>query len=955
MKTVRTFLSALCLALLSTTTYAEEYDPNVKKVYRGAELYGEPVTPVKIHVDIFNLPDMPKWRPGDPVKEIPKLVPKDWTPPEIAPQQFDIDPLLAKQNAVAHQLSGGRGFDTTILNFDGSGFTGGNPSDTVGSIGNNFYIQMVNATRVVIFNKVDGTQSASFLLESLAAGSGTNCTNGSGDPIILFDQTVDNGPGNATGRWVLTEFTGTGFCVYVSETDDPTSGNWSVYQYNSVSGGLPDYPKYGVWPGVYFIGANESNRQYALDRENMILGLTARAPQTFTAPNLAGFGFQVLQPADWDGTMPPANGAPGLFFRHRDDEVHNAGSNDPMQDFLEIWEFSVDWDTPANSTFTGPTNIPIAEIESELCGLTAFACVPMPGSGTQLDPLREPVMLQAQYRNFGSHESIYGSLVTDVDGNDTHGVRWFELRNTGAGYTLFQEGTLSPDLTNRWMSSIAADQDGNIAIGYNVSDGVSVFPGMRYAGRLLSDPAGTLPRGEFSIIEGTAANGSNRWGDYSQIQVDPIDGCTFWYTAQYNAASQYSTRIASFRFDECGDPGFAFATNDQNQQVCVESNIGSFVANMDIASINSFTNDVTLAFNPALPVGFSGSFSNNPVTPPGNTDISVDVSQAVAAGNYVLTVEGTAMAAVNKTQLFNVDVFDATPAVANLTAPTDAQQNVSSSSVVFDWDDIPSTTSYVFELATDAAFGNIIVTAMVTDSAHVVSNVLNSSTDYFWRVKGNNICGDGTTSAVFTFTTAPLPGDCPINKEAVRFGLFNFETGDQGWTSASAQGANTWALSTVNPVAASTQHWHVDDQTTTSDSSLTSPNIVLPADRSPLSFHFQNAQDMESRTAGGCWDGGILEISVDGGAFAQVDNSLLGTDPYDGAINAGPLNGSQAWCGDPQAYLKSIVDITAQAGSTVQFRFRMSTDGSVGRPGWDIDDIFIQGCADDLIFGNGFE
>ena len=955
MRAVRIFLSAICLVLITTMTNAEDYDPNVTKVYRGAELFGEAVTPVKVHVDIFNLPDAPKWRPGDPVKEIPKLVPKDWTPPEIAPQQFDIDPLLAKQNAAAQQLSGGRGFDTTILNFDGSSFTGGNPADTVGSIGNNFYIQMVNASRVLIFDKTDGTQVASFLLESLAAGSGTNCTNGSGDPIIMFDQTVSNGPGNPTGRWVLTEFTGSGFCVYISETDDPTTGDWFVYQINSQSGGLPDYPKYGVWPDAYYIGANESVRQYALDRENMLQGLTARPAQVFSAPPLAGFGFQMLQPADWDGAMSPANGAPGLFFRHRDDEVHNAGSNDPTQDFLEIWEFSVDWDTPANSTFTGPINIPIAEIESELCGLTAFACVPMPGSGTQLDPLREPVMLQAQYRNFGTHESIYGSLVTDIDGTDRHGVRWFELRDTGAGYTLFQEGTLSPDATNRWMSSIAADQDGNIAIGYNVSDAVSVFPGMRYAGRLVSDPAGTLPRGEFSIIEGSAANGSNRWGDYSQMQVDPIDGCTFWYTAQYNATSQYSTRIASFRFDECGDPGFAFSTNDQEQQVCVAASDDSFIANLDVASINSFTNNVTLAFNPALPAGFSGAFSNNPVTPPGDTDVTIDIAQSVAAGNYILTVEGTATAAANRTQLFSVDVFDAVPASANLTAPADAEQNVSSSNVVFDWDDIPSTSSYVFELATDAAFNNIIDTQMVTDSTVAVSNVLNSSTDYFWRVVGNNLCGDGTTSAVFTFTTAPLPGDCPIDKVAVSFSLFDFETGAQGWVSASVTGTNTWTLSSTNPVAGSTQHWHVDDQTTTSDSSLTSPNIVLPSDRSPLSFHFQNEQNMESRTAGGCWDGGIFEISVNGGAFTQVDNSLLGTDPYDGAINAGPLSGSQAWCGDPQAYLRSIVDITAQAGDDVQFRFRMSTDGSVGRPGWNIDDIFIQGCADDLIFANGFE
>ena len=934
---------------------------NAKSVtIRGASTYGQEVHPAIVNIDMSTIALPEKWQPGDPIKEIPMVNHrvKDSPFSTGAERGFGIDPLAIKQQLNQNNF-GPSGFGNTIINVDGASFTGVNPSDTNGDIGNDFYVQSINnssSSIILILNKSDGSTATQFVLDALATGSGTGCGAGRGDPVIFFDQLAANGIGEPKGKWILTEFTSNSFCVYVSQTSDPTSGSWFVYEFLSNSGGLPDYPKFGNWSDAYYIGANEAPTNYALDKANMIIGAVARPAQFFIGTGLPGFGFQHFMPADTDGATEPVAGAPGIFMRHRDGDYHDNGN---LPDVLEMYEFHVDWDNAANSTFTGPINIPVSEFDTNLGGTEFGDLSVVQPSGTNLFPLKQPLMWRLQHRTIADKQYIVGNMVTDVDGNDLHGVRWFQLERpattTIGGWSLADEGTYAlGDTVNRWMASTAMDGDGNIAIGYNVSD-LTTFPGMRYAGRLASDPPGTMSNGEHSIIEGTASNSSFRWGDYSSLNVDPVDECTFWYTAQYNTSGNWSTRIASFRFNECGDPGFAFSTVDQQQQVCVEGSGDGFVANLGVASINGFTNDVTIAFNPTLPTGFTGAFSNNPVVPPGDTDITVDVDQTVAAGNYVLTVEGTTIGAVNRTQQFSVDVFNAAPIAANLTSPLDAEQNVVSNTVTFDWDDIPSTSLYVFELATDAVFSNIIVNQMTTESTHTVSNILNSSTDYFWRVTGTNLCGNGTVSAVFSFTTAPLPGDCPIDKVPVKFVNFTFENGDQGWVSASAEGANTWTLSTANPVAGSSQHWHVDDQTTTSDSSLTSPVAVLPSDRSPLSFHFQNAQNLESRTAGGCWDGGMLEISVDGGAFTQVDNSLLGTDPYDGALNAGPLNGSQAWCGDPQDYLKSIVDITTLAGSAAQFRFRLSTDGSVGRPGWDIDDIFIQGCADDLIFAQGFE
>ena len=82
-------------------------------------------------------------------------------------------------------------------------------------------------------------------------------------------------------------------------------------------------------------------------------------------------------------------------------------------------------------------------------------------------------------------------------------MRWFELRKTGAGaWSLYQEGTYAPTTSdNRWMGGIAMDGAGNIALGYNVSS-QTVYPSIRYAGRLATDPLGTLPQGEYTLEAG---------------------------------------------------------------------------------------------------------------------------------------------------------------------------------------------------------------------------------------------------------------------------------------------------------------------------------------------------------------------------------------------------------------------------------------------------------------------
>jgi hypothetical protein len=388
------------------------------------------------------------------------------------------------------------------------------------------------------------------------------------------------------------------------------------------------------------------------------------------------------------------------------------------------------------------------------------------------------------------------------------------------------------------------------------------------------------------------------------------------------------------------EPTFTLNATPANIQVCSPDDA---VYDFDIGSILGFVTPVNLTVT-GEPAGSTASLLPTTVTPPGSSVLTVSNIGATTAGNYTLTVNGVA-GVENKSRDVQLSIFDGVPAISVAMLPVDNATLVDSASVLFNWSAVPFTTTYDLEIATDELFTAIVHSVTVNTNSATVANVLSSNTEYFWRVIGSNTCGTGTESLVFSFTTSPLPGDCPINTASVVIESYDFESGAQGWVSGANEGADTWTLSTANPLpGVSTQHWHVDDQSSTSDTFLTSPVVSLPSDQSPLSFQFNNYQEMEDNGGTSCWDGGILEISTNGGAFTQVDNSLLGTDPYDGPFSAGPLSGAQGWCGDPQAYLNSIVDINAQAGDDVQFRFRVSTDGSVGRPGWDIDDILIKGC-----------
>lgn len=555
-------------------------------VIRDVEL-SAPVTPVAWNGDVRDLPAPREWKPGDPVKEIPM---RFYPPPgagTLAPDKLGTDPLLHFQQDILSETGiTANTFTVPNRNFAGQGYTGVNPPDTVGDVGPDHYIQMINAAGGAIVRIWDKGEPVPALLSTFALdtlGSG-NCASGKGDPIVLYDRQAE--------RWLLTEFANSGnhLCVFVSQTPDPLSGGWNNYDFSTPT--FPDYPKYAVWgtdanggQGSYLVTANDGGPGvYGLDRGAMLSGAAATY-QKLTMPDLPGFSIQGPAPADPDGPLSPPSGSPAYILRHRDTELH-FGPTAPG-DLIEMWQFDVDWTTPSNTTLTQATSIDVSEFDSTVCG-TAFAgCFPQPSSGTTLMPIREVIMNRVQYYNHEDIETLVGSFVVDADGTDHGGVRWFELqRPLGGNWDLYQEGTYAIDDDHRWMPSIAMDQSGNIALGYNITSSVT-FPSLRYTGRLADDPLGVMTQPESVMHAGSGSNSSIRYGDYASMNLDPTDDCTFWFTGMDNASSNWRTQVTSYRFDICGCQ-LAPLSPVIDASVSVDNQIDLFWADSELDTVTEY-------------------------------------------------------------------------------------------------------------------------------------------------------------------------------------------------------------------------------------------------------------------------------------------------------------------------------------------------------------------------------
>jgi hypothetical protein len=455
-----------------------------------------------------------------------------------------------------------------------------NPPDPNGEVGRSHYVEIINLV-FAVYDKSGNKLLGPVDTGSLWAGFAIpDCTDPSGDPVVLYDQFAD--------RWLLSQFTTRGFnpagnfngkpfynCVAISQTGDPTG---AYFRYAFITSGadsepfFPDYPKYGVWGNSYLLTSRDFGRKnaygisvYALEKKRMVAGdPNARMVHFFLDSAVPGVLPQIgdgLLPADIDGANADDE-VPAPIVGTQDD----GGPYGATFDALNVYDLSVNWKKLSTASLKLAAQLPVASFDSIFpCSPGSRDCLPQPGITNRdqyLDILsyRQRPTFRLAYRNFGTYESLVtNQSVEALPG--IAGARWYEIRRTGGSYSVYQQGTYAPnDGVHRWMGSIAEDKNGNMALGFSVVNGTNVFPGIRYTGRLIGDPLGQMTLGEGTIINGSGVQTTtnSRWGDYTDITVDPTDDCTFWYVNEYytlagqqSSPAGWQTRIGSFKLPGC--------------------------------------------------------------------------------------------------------------------------------------------------------------------------------------------------------------------------------------------------------------------------------------------------------------------------------------------------------------------------------------------------------------------
>ena len=619
-----------------------------------------------------------------------------------------------------------------IVNFAGQG-SPYFPPDCNGTAGPNHFMQTINMV-YAIYDKSGTIVAGPSNLNQLFSGL-PGASDELGDPIILYDDQAD--------RWVVTEIAGpysgpNYFLMTVSTTNDPT-GTWHKYSFPVAN--FPDYPKLSVWRDGYYLGLNNDpgNDIYVFEREQILIGGTAR---------LVGFnnawrptsvdGFLCVPPTDNDGQFAP-EGSPGIYIAFNDDAL-GGGS-----DQLWLYELAVNWTLPSASTFIRTQQLDVLPFNSSFG--TNWDNIEQKGTGQRLDGIPQVIMNVPQYRNFGSYQTIVCCQTVNVNGIRLAGIRWYELRKTNSTWSIRQQGTYAPDFYSRWMGSIMLNGHNEIALGYSIS-GTTMYPSILYCGQsaaAYAEGAGILDIAEDTIQKGTnSQTAANRWGDYSQMSVDPTDDKTFWFTNEYGGSRK--TKIASFKFNE---PPIAVT--------------------LPADSINVYTANLNGSVNPnGLPTNYIFRYGTSPMSLSDSTTVS-SAGSGYATVNVLAPITGLLEGTTYYFGIFssseggpaNGDTLSFTTGIAPFLSVTPSIQNVPTFAGNVDFFVNSNTT---WTVLSDAAWCTVTPSGTGSDTIH---SSYSENTSVTPRVANITVSGAGVASQIVTVAqegVAPMLSVTPPNQ-----------------------------------------------------------------------------------------------------------------------------------------------------------------------------------------------
>ena len=845
----------------------------------------EPVTPTVSSLPLREMPQLTPQQAGSsliPLRQTPGSQPKTASSPNW------IDPLA--------QTQGGPGLmPAPSQSFEGQGYDYYWPPDTVGDVGDTYFVQAVNIS-LGIYNKSTGARVSAVPYATFFANAAPPCNQyNSGDVVVVYDRIEQ--------RWLVSDMSIVSppysECVAISQTGDPT-GAWYFYSIPISYIYVNDYPKMGVWQGAYYLTFNmftpgdvwEGVQVWALNKTEMLTGSPLH-PLYFSLSAVSGYSS--LLPAH--ALSAPAAGEPEYL----------ASVEAPDQ--FQLWKFKPDFAITSNSVFTG-------SIVLKVPNFTTAAFIPQPGTTTTLDSLSYRPMMQLQYRANQGVASLW--LNHTVSSAGAAAIRWYELRDPGGTPLIYQQGTYQPDSNSRWMGSLAVDKDGNMAVGYSLGS-VSLNPSIAYSGRLRGEIPGVLPQGETVLVQGTGSQTTNtRWGDYSAMSLDPADDCTFWYTNEYYTSNggSWRTRIGSFKYPSCGQPKGHLAGTVRDAAGLAPIPAVSITATSTSQTFTTLSNgngyytmtlttgDYAVTAGPLYP-GYPTPKTLKPVSVVAPSLTSLDISLSPSPH----LIEGTLLTADQSSPNGNGNG-----------SPEPGEQGIQLTEGLTN--DGAAPASQVSARIASSTPGVVINTSIASYPDIAIGALQNNLTPFEFSLSSAIPCG---TSLNFTKTittsagVSRLPFSLVAGIPLARTNVFSdtVESGLQVWTTGGVN--NTWAITTE--VSHSPTHSWTDspggNYLDNTNSYLQSPTLDLSDKRG---------------TQISAWVTYALEPGYD---FVYLDYSLDGGLTW----NPTPLATYNAY---QLSWAKSQVDASVLDNQpNVVIRYRLVSDAATNFDGIHIDDIAV--------------
>ena len=224
---------------------------------------------------------------------------------------------------------------------------------------------------------------------------------------------------------------------------------------------------------------------------------------------------------------------------------------------------------------------------------------------------------------------------------------------------------------------------------------------------------------------GTSSTRLKNWLDPDNLQVTTLEG------REMSACNIFVT------------------SNPNSVELCAPSN-----NTFQIGVSENFESTVELSVTTNIPGIEMPVFEDDTVMPGDSTQLYLIIDPSVLTGDYTLDVYGTDGISTESVTI-EVNVFETSPSAIELSTPSN-EALFTSIIPRFRWMEDSTEMTFDIQIATDPSFSNIIETISDLDTNFYDNTTLDVLTQYFWRVRGKNICGDGIWSEPFSFTTADI-------------------------------------------------------------------------------------------------------------------------------------------------------------------------------------------------------